>query len=187
MTNRELTNLLREKIPLDVEIIIYRCNLPKDNYDKVMKELTLSYNQGLWWLYRPQPTESYYYNAEGEYIFDDDQPNKVEFQCYDEDNLICEQAILHEELLNELKNQHVPISHFNIDLDYQNFVQFSMPLSQLFVDKETVRAALGRLSVAVQWPRLRTFKQTEKARHTVMSGATLLRIVSFLVASPQNL
>ncbi len=108
MTNRELTNLLREKIPLDVEIIIYRCNLPKDNYDKVMNELTLSYNQGLWWLYRPQPTESYYYNQEGEYIFDEDLPNKVEFQCYDEDNLICEQAILHEELLNECIKRWLP-------------------------------------------------------------------------------
>lgn len=120
MTNREFTNFLREKIPLDVEIIIYRCNLPKHNYDKVMKELTLSYNQGLWWLYRPQPTESYYYNEEEEYIFDEDQPNKVEFQCYNEDYLICEQAILHEELLNELKSQYVPISYLNIDLDYQN-------------------------------------------------------------------
>ena len=122
MNNREFTNFLREKIPLDVEIIIYRCNLPKHNYDKVMKELTLSYNQGLWWLYRPQPNESYYYNKEEEYIFDEDQPNKVEFQCYNEDYLICEQAILHEELLNELKSQYIPISYLNIDidLDYQN-------------------------------------------------------------------
>ncbi len=53
-------------------------------------------------------------------MLDEDLPNKVEFQCYNEDYLICEQAILHEELLNELKNRYVPISHFNVNLDYQN-------------------------------------------------------------------
>ena len=120
MSNREITNFLRKKMPLDVEIIIYRCCLPKENYDKVMNELTLSYNQGLWWLYRTHPTESYYYNEKEEYIFDEDQPNKVEFQCYNDDNLICKQAILHEELLNELNNKYVHIYQSNIDLDYQN-------------------------------------------------------------------
>ena len=121
MSNREITNFLKTKIPIEVEYIIYEYSLSKDNYDKVMNELTLSYNEGLWWIYRPQPTETYFYNEEGEYIFDDeDQPNKVEFQCYNEDDLICEQAILHEELLNELKSQYIPISYFNVNLDYQN-------------------------------------------------------------------
>ncbi len=121
MSNREITNFLKTKIPIEVEYIIYEYSLSKENYDKVMNELTLSYNEGLWWIYRPQPTETYFYNKEGEYIFDDeDQPNKVEFQCYNEDDLICEQAILHEELLNELKSRYIPIYYFNVNLDYQN-------------------------------------------------------------------
>ncbi len=55
-----LNNLFEEKLPIELEDIIYEySSLQKDNYDKVMNELTLSYNQGIWWLYRPNPTESY--------------------------------------------------------------------------------------------------------------------------------
>ena len=116
-----LNNLFKEKIPIDIEDIIHEYSgIQKVNYDKVMNELTLSYNKGLWWIYRPQPTESYYYNEEGEYIFDEDQPNKVEFQCYNDEDLICEQAILHAELLNELKSRYVRIYYFNVNLDYEN-------------------------------------------------------------------
>ncbi len=58
----------------------------KESYDNVMKELTLNYNQGLWWLSKPRAHWGPY----------------TEFQDYLDDQVVYVQAILHEHMLNEL-------------------------------------------------------------------------------------
>ena len=58
----------------------------KESYDDVMKELTLNYNQGLWWLSKPRSHWGPY----------------TEFQDYLDDQVVYVQAILHEHMLNEL-------------------------------------------------------------------------------------
>ena len=72
----------------------------KNKYDTVIKELTLSYNEGLWWLSYMQLIPDLDFREEEE---EEDLPKKVEFTTWNEDSYICEQAILREHLMNELK------------------------------------------------------------------------------------
>ena len=88
-------------IPCEVQIIIQQFNIAKKEYDMVVHELQLQYNSGLWWLYKPQVNELWL-DEDGS-IEEVTKPGKVEFMAYDDSQDICEQAILLEELHNELQ------------------------------------------------------------------------------------
>ena len=72
----------------------------KNQYDNVLKELILSYNEGLWWLSYMQFVPVLDFR---EQEVEEDLPKKVEFTTWNEDSYICEQAITREHLMNELK------------------------------------------------------------------------------------
>lgn len=94
MTEKQLFN--KYNIPLDIQRTIQVCNSEKDKFNKVLNELLLQYNYGLWWLYwTPKET----LDNHGNII---DTSNNVSFNSYNDDDYICEQAIIREELLNEL-------------------------------------------------------------------------------------
>ena len=88
-------------IPCEVQMIIQQFNIAKKEYDTVVHELQLQYNSGLWWLYQPHVSELCTCGCED--YMEVDKPNKVEFMTYDDAQEICEQAILLEELHNELQ------------------------------------------------------------------------------------
>ena len=88
-------------IPLEIQMIIQIFNIAKKDYDIVVRDLEMQYNSGLWWLYKPHVSELLI-SADGS-IEEVDKPNKVEFMTYDDAQDICEQAILLEELHNELQ------------------------------------------------------------------------------------
>ena len=88
-------------IPCEVQMIIQQFNIAKKQYDAVIYELELQYNSGLWWLYKPQVNKLEL--GEDGSIEEVNKPNKVEFMTYDDAQNICEQAILLEELHNELQ------------------------------------------------------------------------------------
>ena len=88
-------------IPCEVQMIIQQFNIAKKQYDAVIYELKLHYNSGLWWLYKSQVNELEL-NEDGS-IEEVTKPGKVEFMAYDDSQDICEQAILLEELHNELQ------------------------------------------------------------------------------------
>tara|TARA_A100001015_G_scaffold240253_1_gene273872 strand:- start:69 stop:407 length:339 start_codon:yes stop_codon:yes gene_type:complete len=88
------------RLPSEIQMLIQQFNIEKKEYDTVITEIQLQYNSGLWWLYKPQVTELLT-TPEGT-IEEVDKPTKVEFMTYDDGQDICEQAILLEELHNEL-------------------------------------------------------------------------------------
>ena len=69
----------------------------KKDYDNVLKELELSYNQGLWWLGAPEMRFGGVILGKGI-----NSQNKVQFQDYLDDQDVYMQSILREEMLNEL-------------------------------------------------------------------------------------
>ena len=92
-------------IPREVQMIIQQFNIAKKQYDAVIYELQLHYNAGLWWLYKSQINELELH--EDSSIEEVTKPGKVEFMTYDDTQDICEQAILLEELHNELQWKYV--------------------------------------------------------------------------------
>lgn len=88
-------------IPCEVQMIIQQFNIAKKQYDAVIYELELQYNSGLWWLYKPQ-VNVLELDEDGS-IEEVTKLGKVEFMTYDDTQDICEQAILLEELHNELQ------------------------------------------------------------------------------------
>ena len=88
-------------IPCEVQMIIQQFNIAKKQYDAVIYELELQYNSGLWWLYKPQVNELEL--GEDGSIEEVTKSGQVEFMTYDDTQDICEQAILLEELHNELQ------------------------------------------------------------------------------------
>ena len=88
-------------IPSEVQMIIQQFNIAKIEYNAVIHELQLQYNSGLWWLYQSQ-VHVLELGEDGS-IEEVNKPNKVEFMTYDDAQDICEQAILLEELHNELQ------------------------------------------------------------------------------------
>ena len=88
-------------LPSEIQMIIQKFNIAKKEYDTVVRDLELQYNSGLWWLYQPHVSELCTCGCE-DYI-EVDTSNKVEFMTYDDAQDICDQAILLEELHNELQ------------------------------------------------------------------------------------
>lgn len=88
-------------IPSEVQMIIQQFNIAKIEYDAVVYDLQLHYNLGLWWLYKPQVNKLEL--GEDGSIEEITESDKVEFMTYDDSQDICEQAILLEELHNELQ------------------------------------------------------------------------------------
>lgn len=88
-------------IPAEVQMIIQQFNIAKIEYDVVVYDLQLQYNSGLWWLYKPHVNELEL-DEDGS-IEEVTKSGKVEFMTYDDTQDICEQAILLEELHNELQ------------------------------------------------------------------------------------
>ena len=92
-------------IPCEVQMIIQQFNIAKKEYDAVVYDLQLQYNSGLWWLYKPH-VNVLELDEDGS-IEEVTESGKVEFMTYDDAQDICEQAILLEELHNELQWKYV--------------------------------------------------------------------------------
>ena len=87
-------------VPSEVQMIIQTFIKSKPEYDSVLYELTLRYNLGLWWLYKP-PTSILM--TSNNHIFElVDPPTKVEFMTYDDSMDIVEQAFNLEEVNDEI-------------------------------------------------------------------------------------
>ena len=87
-------------VPSEVQMIIQTFIKAKPEYDSVLYELTLRYNLGLWWLYKP-PTSILM--TSNNHIFElVDPPTKVEFMTYDDSMDIVEQAFNLEEVNDEI-------------------------------------------------------------------------------------
>ena len=89
-------------LPSEIQMIIQQFNIVKKEYDAVVYELQLQYNSGLWWLYKPQQVNVLEVGEDGS-IEEVTKLGTVEFMTYDASQEICEQAILLEELHNELQ------------------------------------------------------------------------------------
>lgn len=100
MTLRTVFNNHDLPIDLRYQINDFLYGTIKAQYDNVLKELTLSYNEGLWWLSYMQFVPVLDFKEEE---VEEDLPKKVEFTTWNEDSYICEQAITREHLMNELK------------------------------------------------------------------------------------
>ena len=69
----------------------------------VLDELSLYYNSGLWWLYKPPISEVI---TSINHIFEEEEnPGKVEFMTYDDSIDIVEQAYNLDEVMIEFKEQ----------------------------------------------------------------------------------
>ena len=90
-------------VPSEVQMIIQTFIKAKLEYDSVLYELTLRYNLGLWWLYKP-PTSILM--TSNNHIFElVDPPTKVEFMTYDDSMDIVEQAFNLEEVNDEIETK----------------------------------------------------------------------------------
>jgi len=102
----------KHSLPREVMIYIYDFINMKPEFNKVLDELLLKYNMGLWWLSTPpkqtidkremalaDPWDEHLYGDPfgDTFLFD----SKL-FTTYNDDNYTCTTAILKAELLNEL-------------------------------------------------------------------------------------
>lgn len=105
----------KHSLPPEIVYYIYQFDNMKPHYDKVVNELILKYNMGLWWLQVP-PTNTIDkrelaletpWDMQSNTIISLDEllvnsTEKNGFTTYNDDNIICITAILKAELLNEL-------------------------------------------------------------------------------------
>ena len=105
----------KHSLPPEIVYYIYQFDNMKPHYDKVVNELILKYNMGLWWLQVP-PTNTIDkrelaletpWDMQSNTIISLDgllvnSTEKNGFTTYNDDNIICITAILKAELLNEL-------------------------------------------------------------------------------------
>jgi len=102
-----LTQLFNKfSVPLEVKTYILELTISKDNHNKLLQELVLQYNNGLWWLSKIRFEDNLFCEDDESYITDltllHHQSKKVEFTTYDDNPDICHQALLHEDILCEL-------------------------------------------------------------------------------------
>lgn len=90
--------MLTFNIPREIQRNIQKYMIEKKTFKDVLIELELRYNSGLWWLYQIPNVETY--DCYGEFI---DTISKVTFTTLNQDEDICNQAILHEEVLDVIK------------------------------------------------------------------------------------
>jgi hypothetical protein len=105
----------KHELPKEIIIHIYGFINMKPQYNKVLHELELKYNMGLWWLSSPpkyifnkremalaDPWDEHLHYLNGDPFGDAFLPEKQLFTTYNDDNYTCVTAILKAELLNEL-------------------------------------------------------------------------------------
>ena len=88
-------------VPREIQRNIQKYMIEKKIFKRVLIELELRYNSGLWWLYQIPNVETY--DCYGEFI---DTISKVTFTTLNQDVDICNQAVLYGEVLDLIKFRH---------------------------------------------------------------------------------